>query len=274
MIKKTDSPATRSVEVVIDVPGTPEEVWRAIATGPGFTAWFMPTRLEEREGGAVAFEMAPGMETNGVVKVWEPPRRFVAEEREWMPGGPPIATEIHVEARPGGTCTVRLVTSLFTSSADWDDQLESVEKGWPTFLHILRLYLTHFAGQPCARALLIGHAAGSVGEGWAALSAALGVSGAREGQRVEAAAPGFPAIAGVVERAGEHEVTIRTEQPAPGFAWIAVEDCGAGAQPMVNLYMYGDPGPATLARNEPAWREWMEQRFPAPATTGAGATTA
>ena len=56
MIKKTDSPATRSVEVAIDVPGTPEEVWRAIATGPGFTAWFVPTRLEECEGGAVNFE--------------------------------------------------------------------------------------------------------------------------------------------------------------------------------------------------------------------------
>jgi hypothetical protein len=72
MIKKTDSPAKRSVEVEIDVPGTPEEVWQAIATGPGFTAWFVPARLEEHEGGAGAFEMAPGMETNGSVKVWEP----------------------------------------------------------------------------------------------------------------------------------------------------------------------------------------------------------
>ena len=43
---------------------------------------------------------------------------------------------------------------------------------------------------------------------------------------------------------------------------------------MLNLYMYGDPGPAAVARNEPAWRGWMEQRFPTPATTGAGATTA
>ena len=102
MIKKTDAPAKRSIEVEIDdVPGTPEEVWQAIATGPGFTRWFVPTRIEEREGGAVAFDMAPGMETNGVVTAWEPPRRFVAEEKEWMPGGPPIATEIHVRVARG-----------------------------------------------------------------------------------------------------------------------------------------------------------------------------
>jgi uncharacterized protein YndB with AHSA1/START domain len=63
MIKKTDSPATRSVEVAIDVPGTPEEVWQAIATGPGFTAWFVPTRIEEREEARSRSRFAPGMES-------------------------------------------------------------------------------------------------------------------------------------------------------------------------------------------------------------------
>lgn len=274
MIKKTDSPPTRSVEVDIEVPGTPEQVWHAISTGPGFTAWFMPTEVDEREGGAVTFHMGPGMDSRGMVKVWDPPRRFMVEEPEWMPGGPPIATEIHVEARSGGTCVVRLVTSLFTSSADWDDQLESIEKGWPTFLHILRLYLTHFAGQPCARATVVGHGATSMDDGWVAFSAALGLAGASQGQRIAVAPHGFPAITGVVERVADRQLTVRTDRPAPGFAWIAVEDCGAGAQPMLNLYFYGAAGPAAIAANEPAWRTWMNQRFPAPVASATGATTA
>ena len=44
---------TRTVEAAIEVPGTPEQVWDAIATGHGISAWFVPTKVQEREGGAV-----------------------------------------------------------------------------------------------------------------------------------------------------------------------------------------------------------------------------
>ena len=40
----------RSIQVDIEVPGTPEEVWQTIATGPGISAWFVPATFEE-EGG-------------------------------------------------------------------------------------------------------------------------------------------------------------------------------------------------------------------------------
>ena len=40
----------RSIELEIEVPGTPEEVWRAIATGPGISSWYVPHRVEEHEG--------------------------------------------------------------------------------------------------------------------------------------------------------------------------------------------------------------------------------
>jgi uncharacterized protein YndB with AHSA1/START domain len=264
VIKKSEAPAMRSVEVEIEVPGTPEQVWQAVATGSGFSCWFVPTRIEEREGGAVSFEMVPGMESNGVVTRWDPPHTFVAEEKEWMPGGPPIATEIHVESRAGGTCVVRLVTNLFTSSADWDDQLESVEKGWPTFLNILRIYLAHFRGQRCAYTILMGQATASEAEGWAVLGKELGLGSATVGQRVELAGPGFPPIAGVVERVADYQVILRTERPGPGTVWLAVENCGAGAQPMLSVYLYGEGGPDLIARHAPAWRAWMDARFPAP----------
>ncbi len=46
-------------------PGTPEEVWQAIATGPGISSWFVPTEFEELDGKPVAVKLnfGPGMES-------------------------------------------------------------------------------------------------------------------------------------------------------------------------------------------------------------------
>ena len=41
------------LEFEVEVPGTPEQVWQAIATAQGMSAWFLPTQIEEREGGAL-----------------------------------------------------------------------------------------------------------------------------------------------------------------------------------------------------------------------------
>ena len=51
-VHKDDS-GRRWVQAEVEVPGTPEEVWQAIATGPGISSWFVPTELERREGGAI-----------------------------------------------------------------------------------------------------------------------------------------------------------------------------------------------------------------------------
>ena len=68
----------RTIEHEIEVPGTPEQVWQAIATGQGITAWFVPTKVEEQAGGAIELDFGPGMGTApGKVTVWEPPTRFV-----------------------------------------------------------------------------------------------------------------------------------------------------------------------------------------------------
>ena len=39
------------VEMRFELPGTPEQVWAAIATGNGISSWFVPTEVEERRGG-------------------------------------------------------------------------------------------------------------------------------------------------------------------------------------------------------------------------------
>jgi uncharacterized protein YndB with AHSA1/START domain len=151
----------RAVAMEIELSGTPEQVWQAIATGPGFSAWFTPTEIEEREGGAVAFHLGEGMTSRGHVTAWQPPKLIAFEERDWSGEAPPLATEITIEAQAGGTCKVRMVHSLFTEKDDWDNELASMENGWPPFFIVLRIYLRSFAGQRAASAGIKGGFSGT-----------------------------------------------------------------------------------------------------------------
>lgn len=266
MSVKTDASGRRSVQLEFEVPGTPEQVWQAIATGPGITSWFVPTEVTEREGGAIVFHLGGGMDSSGIVTAWEPPVRFAYEERDWSPNAPPVATEMLVEARSGGTCAVRLVHSLFTSSDEWDDQLESFEAGWPPFFHVLRLVLTHFQGKPCAAFRLMGTAPGSEEQAWEALTGALGLTGATQGERRSAPASGGPALAGVVEQRGAgnkhlHEVILRLDEPAPGVAVLGAYTWGNQVHVAISIYLFGDRAPAAAAREEPRWQAWMQEQL-------------
>ena len=152
-LKKDDS-GRRWVEMEFLVPGTPEQVWHAIATGPGMSAWFTPTKVDEHVGGAIAFDFGDencGEDTSsGKVTAWDPPVRFGYEEYGWSGDAPPVATEVTVTSRSGDRCVVRMVHSLFTEKDDWDDELESFETGWPGFFEVLKVYLKNFAGKPAA----------------------------------------------------------------------------------------------------------------------------
>ncbi len=130
----------RSIELEIEVTGTPEEVWRAIATGPGISSWYVPHTVEERAGGGAtaSFGDGPEMQINGRVAAWEPPNRVVFDSGDGVAG---LAFEWLVEARDGGTCIVRLVNSGFGSGEEWDGQYDGMAEGWLLFLENLRLHL-------------------------------------------------------------------------------------------------------------------------------------
>jgi uncharacterized protein YndB with AHSA1/START domain len=269
MSVKKEASGRRSVQVEVEVPGTPEEVWRAIATGPGISSWFVPTEFEERDGKPVAVKLdfGPGMESRSVVTTWDPPRKFAAQGEGWG-GSPPIADEWSVEARAGGTCIVRVVHSLFASTDDWDNQLEGTESGWPGFFRILKIYLTHFRGQRSAMMQWMAPAAGTEAEAWETLTAALGLQGVSAGQRWTAPA-GVPALSGVVEHVTQspYNVLLLFDKPGPGTA--ALSACNFGGQSMVtlNFYLYGDQAAATVARETPLWEAWIQEHFPAAAET-------
>src|SRR5262245_43841458 len=120
-VKKEPS-GRRSVEAEVEVPGSPEEVWQAIASGPGISAWFVPAELDGRVGGSSICHFGPGnsMDSIATITTWEPPHRFIAETLEGPPGT--VATQWTVEAKSGGTCVVRVVHSWFASTDDWNGQ--------------------------------------------------------------------------------------------------------------------------------------------------------
>jgi uncharacterized protein YndB with AHSA1/START domain len=258
------------VQVEVEVPGTPEEVWQAIASGPGISSWFVPAEFEMRDGKPVAvrLDFGPGMESSSPVTTWDPPRRFITEAPGWAPGSPVIADEWSVEARAGGTCIVRVVHSLFASTDDWDNQLEGTESGWPGFFRILKIYLTHFRGQRSAMMQWMAPAAGTEAEAWEALTAALGLQGVTAGQRWTAPA-GVPQLRGVVEHITQTpcNALVRLDKPGPGTAALGAVNFGGQSMVTLNFYLYGDQASATAARETPLWQAWIEAHFPAPPET-------
>jgi len=168
------SDANRSIDLSIEVPGTPEEVWRAVATGPGITSWFVPAVVEEREGGAVRHDFGDMGSDNGRVAAWEPPRRVLLEGS--ASNGGVLAFEWLVEAKSGDTCVVRLVNTGFGPGAEWDGDFDGLSGGWPLFLENLRLHLTHFRGQVATVALPMAMVPGDNERAWEELCAAFGVS--------------------------------------------------------------------------------------------------
>ena len=265
MSVKKEANGRRSVQVEVEVPGTPEQVWQAIATGPGVGAWFVPSEIDGRVGGTVTSHFGGGMDSAATITKWDAPHCFAAESA-WGPNGPNVATEWTVEARDGGRCIVRVVHSLFAETDDWDNQLEGTESGWPLFFLILRFYLQHFAGQPCSLMQLVAMPAANSGA-WEKLARALNLEGAAAGERRSVS--DAPPLSGIVEGVkgldggGHPHVLLRTDVPAPGA--VLANACPAGKVDFVTVsfYLYGDTAASVVARDQAAWNAWMTNLFPA-----------
>lgn len=261
---KQEANGRRSVQEEFEVAGTPEEVWQAIATGPGLSAWFVPAEFEQEGGRPVSLKLnfGPGMQPSASITSWDPPRRYAGQNEGWG-GSPPIATEWIIEARAGGTCHVRIVHSLFASTAEWDNQLEGARSGWAGFLAILRIYLKHFRGRGSALMQLTVPVSGGDAANWEVLTTALALKGMKVGQHW-ATPPGVSPLGGVVELLTEdpYDALLRLDTPGPGIAALGsvTYPNGQGVLAM-NLYAYGDEAATIVAHQTPLWQAWLNELF-------------
>ena len=249
-------------EAEIEVAGTPEEVWAAIATGPGISSWYVPHEVEERAGGAMHASFGPGMDVAGRVAAWDPPTRVVFDGGEGVGG---LAFEWMVEARDGGTCVVRLVNSGFGSGDDWDDQYDAMTEGWRLFMFNLRLHLEHFggrAGNSAAPDSDLGPTAGGrvdrthapshdrgQPEAWATRSTSVTPDGlGLDGHRGRDGEPQHFAGARTSDRGhGVHRL-----QKAPASR----RRCRSGRISMATT------GPTVAERDAPRWSAWLDANAP------------
>jgi uncharacterized protein YndB with AHSA1/START domain len=261
MSVKKEANGRRSISVEVEVPGTPEEVWDAIATGPGISKWFVPAQVEPGVGGKSVLNFGPGMESVAEITAWDAPHRFSATSDGLGPGAPPMATEWTVEARGGGTCIVRVVHSLFSETDEWDNQLGDVENGWPSFFLVLHMYLSHYRGQPGAHFQVMAPVPGKGIEAWRELTGRLGLPSLATGAKVQSQ-PGTAPLAGVVEKAGPeshpNQVVVRLDRPAPGAAMLST--CGMGEDTFFvgSFYFFG-PNAAEGLKAEKEWQDWLGQ---------------
>jgi uncharacterized protein YndB with AHSA1/START domain len=256
----SDEPRSRSIVLEVEVVGAVEEVWRAIATGPGISSWYVPHTVEEREGGAATarFGEGPEMLIPGRVAAWEPPRRVVFDGGEGVDG---LVFEWLVEAHSAGTCIVRLVNSGFVAGAPWDDQYDDMTKGWQLFLLNLQLHLEHFRGREATAILPMAMWNGRQAAVWERLTGLLGLDATLAiGQRVSIAADGAPSLSGTVVSAAAWRLALLLDDPCPGTAFIAVEGGGDTVAVSIWSYLYGPDRESIAARDEPQWHRWLADR--------------
>lgn len=262
-------PETRTIDLSVEVPCTPEEAWEAIATGPGISSWFMPCGVTEEVGGSVTMDAGGVAQETGKVAAWEPPRRVVFVGPGGKEDGRSLAYEWLVETHGGGTCVVRLVNSGFGMGEEWDGDYEGMSHGWKLFFDNLRLHLTHFRGQRGRALTPSATVPGPNSKAWEVLCSALGVSpDLRPGDRLEAAGDGVPPLAGVIDGAERADTIsqyrLLLEAPTTGTGFVAAE--GGGDQVMLSvwLYLYGEG-----TEDERRWAAWLGERFSAAAPADA-----
>ncbi|MEU8206209.1 SRPBCC domain-containing protein [Streptosporangium sp. NPDC049046] len=230
----------------VDLQATPEQVWEAIATGPGVDAWFMgKNEIEPREGGRASMTM-PGVSGDSTVTAWEPPHRF-AYASEPDEDGAFMAFEYLVEGRDGGGAVLRFVHSGVLTG-DWEAEYDALRKGNPLYLRTLAQYLEHFGGRTAVPVTAFAPQQPDQDLAWAGLTHALGLSEqVEEGDKVHLAVAG-QGVDGVVD-------TVL----APSFLGVRTDDAllrfvGGDGVIMTGHHLFTGVDQADAERT---WGEWL-----------------
>ena len=179
----------------ITVDATPDQVWQAIASGPGVDSWLMGQWEVDGANKTITFAMFSEV-SSGAITVWEPGHRFAWQEDE-NPDGTFTAREWLIEARDGGGTVLRGVHSGLLGE-NWEAEYNGLSFGDNAYLKKLAVYLEHFAPRTSTASLFL---PGSVSKDpWAAMTAAVGVSAdPADGQPARLSVPGIEPVDGTVE---------------------------------------------------------------------------
>lgn len=235
----------------IELRATAEQVWEAVATGPGLNSWYLGRSEVDAGVGGKTRQFFGDVPLDAMVTAWEPGRRFAYRSEE-AEDGTFMAFEFLIEGREQGGTVLRLVQSGVLGDG-WEAELEALHKGWDMYLHTLDQYLRHFPGR---FALVVFAARPSLsGEPvWRVLQRGLGITGeVVQGDRVRLTPAGLPLIEGVADYV------------APGFLGVRANDGlyrfirGLHDTVVVGHHLFGDDGDPR--DSEDAWQAWLAKLF-------------
>ena len=246
-------PEPFEVRKEIEVDATPEEVWEAIATGPGIDGWFLGTgnEVEPRLGGRVVIDFGGGGQGISTVTAWEPLQRF-GHRGDPAPDGSLHAFEYEIEGK-GGTTIVRMVHSGFLVD-DWEAEYDSLNEGDAMYLHQLAQYVTYFRGRRAAIVSLWRMDEPDRERAMTAYRDALGlVEPVVEGTRVATDVQGLRRIDGVVDFVSRSIIGIRTDDALYRFTHTPQGIAFIGHR----IYRDDVDVPSVTA----AWQAWLDRSF-------------
>lgn len=235
-----------------EVDATPEEIWEAIATGPGITSWFMGRNEVEGGVGGTVRTAFGAYEPESAITAWDPLERLVYGT-EPEPDGRFVAYEFLIEGRSGGSTVLRTVTSGFLPGDDWEDEFEAMTAGGELFFQTLVEYLNGFAGRKAVPVTVFGPMIEDWNQAWLKLGRELGLAGRPEtGDRVRLTTGALSTVEGEVYLANAQTVGIRTPNALIRFVQ-------GFHGPMVAMHhLFGDGGPADQDR---LWADWLARVF-------------
>lgn len=241
-------------EILLDA--SPEQVWDAIATGPGVDSWFMGrTEIEEGHVGGRTTLVMGGSHQGATITDWDPLRRF-AYRRDANDDGSFMALDFLIEARAQGSTLLRLVHNGMLGD-DWEAQYDALSRGDGAYLRKLQTYLARFPGRTAVHTIFVvgEHQMAEKDLVWNAFRAAAGVPAeVTAGSRARIAIDGVPPVDGVV-----------TFLNPPNWLSVCTDDAHyffiQGYRHRLVVQYHGFDPRVDTERLDKAWQQWFDRTF-------------
>lgn len=223
----------------IVLPAGPQEVWDAVATAAGNSAWLFPNEIAPDGSGASA---------------WDPPHRFAVrtQQGDWF-----NALEFEIESDDGSHTTLRYAHSgIFMD--DWDTQYDAVQQHTDFYLHTLGEYLRHFNGRPATYigggpGGLQGPMSSATPDGFRHLQKALGLTPANgEGDAVTLTPQGLEPLRAVIDYKQPNFLGARADDGL--YCFFGRNAFGAPVGMSIHLFGENVDGEAVTER----WQRWLD----------------
>jgi hypothetical protein len=235
------------IEREVELPGTADAAFQAVATGEGNASWLFPSEITSAQGG----ETSDG----GKVVNWDPPNRFTV--RAEGPDGWFNQLDYRIEEHGNGVI-LRYVHSGVFDDEGWEGQYDAVDSHTDFYLHTLGQYLEHFSPRT---ATYVGGGPGGLSapeasmtpNAFTKLQAALGVpEGASTGDTVHLA---HDDVDGVIDYRTDRFLGIRTSDALYRFFGRNAFGGPVG----MSIHHFGDGvDPEQAGRS---WEEWLAQAY-------------